>query len=121
MSASLDIERYFEVYAGNPLLEERPEVVPATDNETALRQPPKYQVVILNDDFTPMDFVVHVLQLFFNLSQAQSEQLMLAVHNQGRAVCGVFSRDVAETKTAQVNAYAKKSQHPLLCVLEPAA
>lgn len=79
---------------------------------------PKYRVVLLNDDFTPMDFVVRILQMFFGMSDAQANATMMKVHTSGRAVCGEYSKDVAETKTAQVNAYARKSEHPLLCVVE---
>ena len=78
-----------------------------------------FKVVLLNDDYTPMDFVVHILQHFFRLPYPQAKHLMLEVHSQGRAVCGVFSREMAETKVANVNAYACGKKHPLLCVMEP--
>ena len=80
--------------------------------------PPMYQVVLLNDDYTPMDFVVEVLEVFFNLNRELATKVMLAVHTEGRAVCGVFTRDIAETKAMQVNQYARESQHPLLCEIE---
>ena len=83
-------------------------------------RPPLYQVVLLNDDFTPMDFVVEVLQVFFALNREQATQVMLHVHTRGRGVCGVFTREVAETKVAQVNEYARMNQHPLLCTMEKA-
>ena len=85
-----------------------------------LSLPKRYKVVLLNDDFTPMDFVVEVLRKFFYLSDALATQIMLSVHQSGRGVCGVFTRDIAETKAALVNDYAKVNQHPLLCVLEQA-
>ncbi len=84
----------------------------------ALKAPPMYKVVLLNDDYTPMDFVVEVLEVFFSMNREQATKIMLTVHTAGRAVCGVFTRDIAETKAAQVNQYAKESQHPLLCEIE---
>ncbi len=85
-----------------------------------LRQPPLYKVVLLNDDYTPMDFVVEVLQRFFNKDRNQATQIMLHVHTQGKGVCGTYSRDVAETKVSQVNDYAREHEHPLLCTMEEA-
>ncbi|MFN3880572.1 MAG: ATP-dependent Clp protease adapter ClpS [Nitrincola lacisaponensis] len=84
----------------------------------ALKRPPMYRVVLLNDDYTPMDFVVEVLMIFFNLNQEKATQVMLSVHTQGKGVCGVYTRDVAETKAAQVNQYARSNKHPLLCEVE---
>ncbi|MEY1661916.1 ATP-dependent Clp protease adapter ClpS [Alcanivorax sp. REN37] len=84
----------------------------------ALKPPAMYQVVMLNDDYTPMDFVVEVLESFFGLDREQATRIMLAVHMEGRAVCGVYSRDVAETKAAMVVDYAREHQHPLLCEVE---
>lgn len=81
-------------------------------------KPPMFRVVLLNDDFTPMDFVVEVLRLFFNLEQEQAVQVMLHVHTRGKGVCGVYTREVAETKVTQVNEYARTHQHPLLCTME---
>lgn len=81
-------------------------------------RPPLFQVLLLNDDFTPMDFVVEVLRTFFNLDQEQSVQVMLHVHTRGRGVCGVFTREVAETKVTHVNEYSRSHQHPLLCTME---
>ncbi len=83
-----------------------------------LQPPPMYRVLMLNDDYTPMEFVVEVLEDFFSMSREQSTQVMLAVHNQGFAVCGVFTRDVAETKAHQVSQYAHECNHPLLCEVE---
>lgn len=80
-----------------------------------LKRPSMYQVVMLNDDYTPMDFVIEVLILFFSMDIEKASQVMLAVHTQGKAVCGVFTKDVAETKAAQVVAFAKENQHPLMC------
>ena len=83
-----------------------------------LRQPPMYKVVIINDDYTPMDFVVEVLQKFFAMSGEQATVTMWQVHMQGKGICGVFSHDIAETKVSQVNGYAKGHEHPLLCQME---
>ncbi|VAW87899.1 ATP-dependent Clp protease adaptor protein ClpS [hydrothermal vent metagenome] len=86
--------------------------------EPALKPPPMYKVIIMNDDYTPMEFVVEVLEGFFYMSREKATQVMLQVHTQGKGVCGVFSRDVAETKTTQVNDYSQQNQHPLLCSME---
>ena len=85
-----------------------------------IKKPPLYKVILLNDDFTPMDFVVDVLQRFFRMDQEKATQIMLHVHTRGKGVCGVFTRDVAETKVQQVNSYSREHQHPLLCALEEA-
>ena len=77
-----------------------------------------FKVVLLNDDYTPMDFVVGVLQRFFALSREQATQVMLKVHREGSGVCGVYPKDVAATKVEQVKSYAKQHQHPLQCVME---
>ncbi|AGM41261.1 ATP-dependent Clp protease adaptor protein ClpS [Spiribacter salinus M19-40] len=85
-----------------------------------VKQPPLYRVVLLNDDYTPMEFVVEVLQSFFRMDREQATQVMLHVHTRGKGVCGVFSRDIAETKVDQVNDYAREHDHPLMCTMEPA-
>ncbi|AWL12089.1 ATP-dependent Clp protease adapter protein ClpS [Saliniradius amylolyticus] len=82
--------------------------------------PPMYKVILNNDDYTPMDFVVEVLMRFFSLTAEKANQLMLTVHYDGKAVCGIYTSEVAETKVMQVNQYARKHQHPLLCSMEPA-
>ncbi|CEL30079.1 MULTISPECIES: ATP-dependent Clp protease adapter ClpS [Pseudomonas] len=92
--------------------------VAVQEAKPALQAPPMYKVVLFNDDYTPMDFVVEVLEVFFNLNRELATKVMLAVHTEGRAVCGVFTRDIAETKAMQVNQYARESQHPLLCEIE---
>ena len=86
----------------------RPEVAP----------PPLYQVLLLNDDYTPMDFVVTVLQQFFAMNREKATQVMLHVHTRGRGVCGDYTREVAESKVAQVNEFSRMNQHPLLCTME---
>ncbi|MEY3218964.1 MAG: hypothetical protein RIT27_321 [Pseudomonadota bacterium] len=85
-----------------------------------LKPPKLYKVVLLNDDYTPMDFVVEVLEKFFNLNRHKATRIMLQVHVEGRGVCGVFTRDIAETKVTQVIDYASEHQHPLACVMEAA-
>ena len=85
---------------------------------TRLKPPPLYKVLLLNDDFTPMDFVVTVIQKFFAMDREQATRVMLKVHREGVGVCGVFPRDIAATKVEQVIAYARQHQHPLACVME---
>ena len=85
---------------------------------TRLKPPPLYKVMLLNDDFTPMDFVVTVIQKFFGLDREQATRIMLKVHREGVGVCGVFPRDVAATKVEQVSTYARQHRHPLACVME---
>jgi ATP-dependent Clp protease adaptor protein ClpS len=86
--------------------------------KSKIRPPPMFKVVLLNDDFTPMEFVVSVLQTFFSKSQEQATQIMLKVHMDGVGVCGVYPSDVAGTKVKQVTTFARKHQHPLKCVME---
>ena len=83
-----------------------------------LQKPPMYKVIMLNDDFTPMEFVIHVLDLFFNMDQEKAAQIMLTVHTKGAAVCGVYPKDTAETKAEYVIEYAKENQHPLMCQVD---
>ena len=85
-----------------------------------LKRPPLYQVILLNDDYTPMEFVVDVLQEVFGLDRQNSTRVMLEVHTRGKGVCGVFTYEIAETKVAQVMIYARQHQHPLLCTMEEA-
>src|SRR3970040_1968750 len=83
-----------------------------------LQLPPMFKVMLLNDDFTPMEFVVLVLQKFFGMTRERATQVMLKVHREGMGICGVYPRDVASTKVQQVAGYARKHQHPLQCVME---
>ncbi len=85
-----------------------------------VRNPPLYSVVLLNDDYTPMEFVVDVLERFFRMDRENATRVMLEVHMKGKGVCGVFTYEIAETKVAQVVSYARDNQHPLMCTLEPA-
>ena len=93
----------------------------ATESEVLpeLKEPKKYKVILLNDDYTPMEFVVDVLKRFFHFNEELATQVMLQVHILGKGICGVFTRDIAETKVALVNDYARCNQHPLLCAMEP--
>ncbi len=83
-----------------------------------LRPPSMYKVVLLNDDYTPMEFVVETLEVFFNMGREKATQVMLTVHTEGKAVCGIYTRDIAETKAEQVNQFARENEHPLLCEIE---
>ena len=85
-----------------------------------LKPPRMYKVILLNDDYTPMEFVVHVLEVFFSMNRDKATQIMLHVHTRGKGVCGIYTRDIAETKVAQVSEYAREHQHPLLCTMEEA-
>jgi ATP-dependent Clp protease adaptor protein ClpS len=84
------------------------------------KRPPLYQVVLLNDDYTPMEFVVDVLEHIFRLDRTTATRVMLEVHTRGKGVCGVYTYEIAETKVAQVMTYSRQHQHPLLCTLEEA-
>jgi ATP-dependent Clp protease adaptor protein ClpS len=92
----------------------------AEKQASRVKPPPMYQVVLLNDDFTPMEFVVGVLQKFFGKGREQATQIMLKVHHEGRGVCGVYPRDLAASKVEQVSSYSRQHQHPLQCVMEEA-
>jgi len=85
-----------------------------------LKRPPMFRVLLLNDDYTPMEFVVQVLETFFAMSRDKATQVMLHVHTRGVGVCGVFTRDIAETKVSQVTDYSRSHQHPLMCTMEEA-
>lgn len=83
-----------------------------------LKVPSLYKVILNNDDYTPMDFVVAILESFFSMNIEAATRIMLDVHKSGRGVCGIFSREIAETKVAQVNNYSRENQHPLLCTMK---
>ncbi|GHA37866.1 ATP-dependent Clp protease adapter ClpS [Photobacterium aphoticum] len=99
-------------------------IIPDSDvmeeEEIQVKPPSMYKVILNNDDYTPMDFVIEVLQTFFSMDLEKSTQLMLTVHYEGKAVCGTFTAEVAETKVAQVMMYAREHEHPLLCTMEKA-
>jgi len=90
----------------------------ATKTKPKTERPPLYKVLLLNDDYTPMEFVVHVLERFFGITHSQAVEIMLTVHKKGVAVVGVFSYEIAETKVAQVRDFARRNQHPLQCTME---
>ncbi len=88
------------------------------ESKPELKRPPLFKVVLMNDDYTPMEFVVEVLETFFKMNREQATHVMLTVHTQGKGVCGIYTRDIAETKAAQVNQYARENEHPLLAEIE---
>lgn len=92
-------------------------VVEAPD-KPQLKRPSMYKVMLLNDDYTPMEFVTHVLEAFFDMTREKATQIMLVVHTSGSAVCGIYPKDIAETKSDQVNRYAQENQHPLMSTVE---
>ena len=94
---------------GTLVMEQKPE----------LKEPPLYQVVLLNDDFTPMEFVVYILQSIFGYDHDKSTQIMLSVHTKGKGVCGIFPKEIAETKSHEINEIAKSHEHPLISEIEP--
>jgi ATP-dependent Clp protease adaptor protein ClpS len=83
-----------------------------------IKKPPMYKVILLNDDYTPMEFVVHILESFFGMNREKATHIMLNVHTKGKGVCGVYTREIAETKVTQVNDYSRQNEHPLLCTME---
>lgn len=83
-----------------------------------LKRPPLYKVLLINDDYTPMEFVVHILESFFSMPRIKATRVMLQVHTEGKGLCGIFSREIAETKVVQVTQYARQHQHPLICTME---
>ncbi|MCM2680768.1 ATP-dependent Clp protease adapter ClpS [Echinimonas agarilytica] len=94
--------------------------VVTADPKIEIKEPSLYKVVLNNDDYTPMEFVIEILQRFFLHNVEQATQIMLNVHHEGKGVCGVYTRDVAETKVVQVNEYSQEHEHPLLCSMEKA-
>ncbi len=100
--------------------EERESGLTVQEARPKLRRPPLFKVLLLNDDYTPMEFVVQVLETFFAMSRDKATQIMLHVHTRGVGVCGVFTKDIAETKVVQVNDFARSHQHPLMCTMEEA-
>ena len=85
-----------------------------------LKRPPLFKVILINDDYTPMEFVVHVLEVFFSLDRETATRIMLEVHTRGKGICGIYTHEIAETKVSQVNCYSRENQHPLLCTMEKA-
>jgi ATP-dependent Clp protease adaptor protein ClpS len=99
---------------------QREEGIALLESRPKLKKPPHYQVVLLNDDYTPMEFVVQILEVFFTMNRIDATRIMLEVHTRGKGICGIFTHEIAETKVALVNAYSREHQHPLLCTLEQA-
>ena len=85
-----------------------------------LKRPSLYHVVLLNDDYTPMEFVIYILQSFFGYDKEKATEIMLAVHTKGKGICGVFTREVAESKSSHINNFAQQNEHPLISEIEPA-
>lgn len=85
-----------------------------------LKRPPLFKVILVNDDYTPMEFVVHILEIFFSRDREAATRIMLEVHTRGKGICGIYTHELAETKVSQVNVYARENQHPLLCTMEKA-
>lgn len=106
--------------AGNAPEDEEHRDLVVDEARPELKQPPMYKVLLLNDDYTPMEFVVHILEQFFNKDRPAATHIMLTVHTEGRGTAGIYTRDVAETKVEMVNQYSRKNQHPLLCTMETA-
>jgi ATP-dependent Clp protease adaptor protein ClpS len=96
----------------------RTEIGVVTKTKPKTQKPPMYKVLLLNDDYTPMEFVVHVLERFFNKPREEATQIMMHVHQKGVGICGVFTYEVAETKVTQVVDFARQHQHPLQCTME---
>jgi len=94
--------------------------VAVEEAQPKLKRPPLYRVILLNDDYTPMEFVVEVLESVFGMERTRATRVMLEVHTKGKGICGVFNYEIAETKVAQVTAIAQQQQHPLLCTMEEA-
>lgn len=109
LSSSNDDDAGHEEYEGD---------LAVAEAKPKLKPPSMYKVIMLNDDFTPMEFVVHVLEAFFGMDREKATRVMLTVHTSGSAVCGIYTKDIAETKAMQVNEYSKENEHPLLCEIE---
>lgn len=107
-----------EIMASNDRPDNRTDGAVVTKTKPKTAKPPLYKVLLLNDDYTPMEFVTHILQRFFGINAELAHQIMLTVHIKGVAVVGVFSHEVAETKVTQVMDYARRHQHPLQCTME---
>jgi ATP-dependent Clp protease adaptor protein ClpS len=107
-----------EILASNDHPDDQSDGAVVTKTKPKTAKPPLYKVLLLNDDYTPMEFVTHILQRFFGINAELAHQIMLTVHIKGVAVVGVFSHEVAETKVTQVMDYARRHQHPLQCTME---
>ncbi len=90
------------------------------EDKPKLKPPKQYKVIVNNDDYTPMEFVVQVLMMYFSMDDAKATRVMMSVHTKGKGICGIFSHEIAETKVDQVNEYSRLNQHPLMCTMEEA-
>ncbi|MBK5938899.1 ATP-dependent Clp protease adapter ClpS [Halochromatium roseum] len=117
---TLDVIRGTQIHLSNQEEGDDGTGLSVEEAKPALKRPPLYKVLLVNDDYTPMEFVVHVLETFFSMSPEKATQVMLHVHTRGVGVCGVFTRDIAETKVSQVNDFSRQNHHPLLCTMEEA-
>jgi ATP-dependent Clp protease adaptor protein ClpS len=102
----------------DPFINNNDDGLAVQEAKPKLKRPPLYKVILLNDDFTPMDFVIEILMDFFSMPEEKATQVMLQIHTQGVGVCGTYSKDVAETKVYIVNDYSRENQHPLMCSME---
>jgi ATP-dependent Clp protease adaptor protein ClpS len=98
--------------------DQTPSTGTVVETKPKTKKPSMYKVLMLNDDYTPMEFVVHILEYFFGMDREKAVRVMLQVHTQGSGVCGIYSREIAETKVSQVNDYSRDNNHPLLCTME---
>jgi len=105
-----DHDADYDIDGGLALAEARPKLKP----------PKQYKVIVNNDDYTPMEFVVEVLMTFFSMDESKAARVMMSVHTKGKGICGVFSHEIAETKVDQVNEFSRINQHPLMCSMEEA-
>ena len=94
--------------------------VAVEESRPEVKEPSRYKVILLNDDFTPMEFVVQILQIFFNMDTETATRIMLSIHTKGKGICGVYTKDIAETKVNQVNQFSRDNEQPLLCTMEEA-
>lgn len=88
------------------------------EKKPKLQEPKQYKVLVINDDYTPMEFVVQVLKMFFAMDDAKATRVMMSVHTKGQGICGIYSHEIAETKVDQVNEFSRMNQHPLMCIME---
>jgi len=102
----------------DPFINNNDDGLAVQEAKPKLKRPPLYKVILLNDDFTPMDFVIEILMDFFSMPEEKATQVMLQIHTQGVGVCGTYSKDVAETKVYIVNDFSRENQHPLMCSME---
>ena len=103
---------------GQDLESQRDQGLVTEEARPEIKHPPMYRVILLNDDYTPMDFVIEILSVFFSMSHDRATQVMLHVHTRGKGVCGVFTFEIAETKVVKVNEFSHQNDHPLKCTLE---